>query len=583
MKRAFGALGLLAILLGPLAGPASAEPGTTERTSVSSSGAQGNDISGRLSQPSLSDDGLVSVYDSQARNLVPADTNNAVDVFAHERVSNVTERVSVSSAEVQANDSSEEGAPDGDGSLVAFESSATNLVTGDTNDADDVFLRDRPAGTTVRISVSSAGAQADGSSGAPDLTPDGRLAAFFSDATNLVAGDTNATRDVFVRDVLTGTNELISVSSAEVPGNLFSAPPAISDDGRFVAFGSFANNLVAGDANGNLDVFVRDRTAGTTELVSVSSAEVQGDSLSSGAAISADGRYVAFFSEATNLVAGDTNATRDIFVRDRIAGTTERVNVSSDEAEADAQSSFSIRGDSTVPAISDDGSVVSFDSFATNLVPDDTNGQPDAFVRDRVAGVTERVSVSSAGEQGNDGSSDTDVSGDGLVVTFISKASNLVPGDTNVCPLFNTPGHCPDVFVHDRGDDGPPPTGGADVAVAMTDSPDPVRFRSTLTYSIVVSNGGPDAATGVTLTDALPTQVRFVSVTTTAGTCTTGPRRTVTCSLGTVASGATVTVTITTTASQPGTATNTASVTSTSTDPVTTNNSDTETTRIIAR
>ncbi|MDQ3782416.1 MAG: hypothetical protein M3349_05690, partial [Actinomycetota bacterium] len=435
--------GLLATATG-----AGASPGVTELVSVSTSGVQGNGISGRFGPSAISADGLTAAFDSEASNLVAGDTNGVVDVFAHDRDTNVTERVSVSTAGVQGNDDSDTASVNGDGLVVAFDSDATNLVGDDANLADDVFVRDRAAGTTERVSVASDGTEGDDSSFSPDISPDGRFVVFISDAANLVPGDTNETRDVFVRDRTLDITERVSVGSGGEEADSFSAPGAISDDGRFVAFGSFASTLVPGDANGTLDVFVHDRDTDTTERVSVDSTGGEGNGLSSGAAISGDGRFVAFFSEASNLVAGDTNGVRDIFVHDRDTGITERVNVSTEGEEADAQSSFSVQGDSSVPRISGDGSRVSFDSFATNLVPADTNGFPDAFVRDRTAGTTTRVSVDSSGVEGNEGSSDTDISADGLVVSFISLASNLVPNDTNVCFGF-VDGHCPDVFVHD--------------------------------------------------------------------------------------------------------------------------------------
>jgi len=188
---------------------------------------------------------------------------------------------------------------------------------------------------------------------------------------------------------------------------------------------------------------------GITERVSIASDGTQGNNMSGrrGApASSANGRFIAFDSLASNLVVGDTNAIDDVFVRDRQTGTTERVSVASDGTQGDAQSNG--------PAISADGRFVAFTSIASNLVPGDTNGVADAFVRDRQTGTTERVSVDSAGAQANDASTDPAISGDGTLVAFFSAASNLVPNDTNSCvfpavAFFN--GHCPDIFVHAGG------------------------------------------------------------------------------------------------------------------------------------
>ncbi|MDQ1535490.1 MAG: hypothetical protein QOF28_3251 [Actinomycetota bacterium] len=310
------------------------------------------------------------------------------------------QRVSLDSAGGQAAGSSFSAAISADGRYVAFESFASNLVAGDTNDVPDVFVRDNVTGTTSRVSVSSAEGQGDDSSNSPAISADGRYVAFFSLASNLVAGDTNFEYDVFVRDTVAGTTSRASVNSSGVEGN-GSSPykPSISADGRYVAFGSFASNLVAGDTNDVLDVFVRDTVAGTTRRASVDSAEVQGNENSFHPAISASGRYVAFDSGATNLVPNDINGLNsDIFVRDTVAGTTARVSVDSAEVQGNDGSYDA--------AISADGRYVTFYSGATNLVAGDTNGFSDVFVRDTIGGTTSRVTVDSAEVQGNGNSLD---------------------------------------------------------------------------------------------------------------------------------------------------------------------------------
>lgn len=428
-------------------------PGTTERVSVASDGHQGNDISGRFSPPDVSGDGRVVAFDSQASDLVPEDGNGVVDVFVHDRTTDVTELVSVSSTEVPANDESQNPSLDANGTNVAFDSDASNLVPDDRNDASDVFVRDRLFGTTELISVNNRENQGNASSFSPDITPNGRWVAFASNASNLVRDDGNETTDVFVRDRLTGTTERVSVASDGTEGNLFSSAPSISETGRYVAFSSFANNLVEGDGNGNVDVFLRDRVAGITYLVSRSTTGEQSDGLSFGPAVSADGRYVAFLSQATNLVPGDDNQAQDVYLRDMATGTTERISVNSAEEGANAQSGFSQRGSSSQVGISADGRYVTFDSFATNLVPNDTNEAIDVFRRDRLEGTTVRVSVTDVETQADGSSSDPANSADGRVVAFISQATNLVRRDTNRCPLFPEFGACPDVFVRD---DRPP-------------------------------------------------------------------------------------------------------------------------------
>jgi Tol biopolymer transport system component len=388
-------------------------------------------------------------FASDATNLVSGDTNGKTDVFVRDLVNDSTERVSVDSGGVQGNDISDGPTTiSSDGRYVTFISVATNLVSADTNGHNDVFLRDRQLGTTKLVSLDSGGLQANGHSTDASITPDGRFVAFTSFATNLVPGDTNGKLDVFVRDLQNSKTERVSLGSGGVQGDGDSLSQTISADGRCIAFRSAATNLVSGDANGFVDVFVRDRPSGITRRVSVDSngAEANANSgyNSQPVSISADGKFVAFDSFASNLVPGDLNGGNDVFLCDlRIPATeiTQRVSVDSGEAQQLSASTFAF------PSISADGRYVAFLSNAANLVPGDTNGFDDVFVRDRVAGTTERVSVDSAGTQGNNASGDygsgfaISISSDGRYVAFASYASNLVPLDSN--------GNW-DVFVHDR-------------------------------------------------------------------------------------------------------------------------------------
>ena len=309
--------------------------GTTERVSVSSSGEQANGSSGQVG---ISADGRYVAFVSAATNLVARDTNHTYDVFVRNLKTDRTLRVSVSSTGAQANHSSFDPAISADGRVVAFDSAATRLVAGDTNQVRDVFVHNRATGRTERISVSSAGVQAlrrDSSS--PGVSADGRLVVFESGARNLVSGDRNHLDDIFVHNRVTGRTKPMSVSSTGwgLQGGIV---PTISGDGRFVAFDSASAHLVSGDTNRSEDVFVRDRATGTTRRVSVSSTGVQGNEGCGLSAISADGRFVAFASLASNLVAADTNEFGDVFVRDRVSGTTRRVSVSSPGGQANDHS-----------------------------------------------------------------------------------------------------------------------------------------------------------------------------------------------------------------------------------------------------
>jgi Tol biopolymer transport system component len=447
--------------------------GTTALVSVSSAEVQGLMES---TSHAISADGRYVAFESKASNLVPGDSNGRNDIFVRDRQAGTTERVSVSSAGVQGNNTSGSPSISADGRYVAFQSFASNLVAGDTNGSSDIFVRDRLAGTTARVSVNSAGTQGNVASSSPAISADGQYVAFDSVASNLVADDTNGWQDVFVHDRGTGATARVSVSSEGEQGNRESSSASISANGRYIAFSSLASNLVAGDTNGVEDVFVRDCGScgsGTTERVSVSSAEVEGNAASGHPSINADllllvdGRYVAFESLASNLVPGEAGWDYDIYVRDRVDGTTERVSVSSTGEIGNLPS--------TLPSISAGGRYVAFESQAYNLVPGDTNGYRDVFVRDRGDGTTERVSVSGTGEQGSFTSALPSISLDGGCVAFSSLASNLVLGDANGYE---------DVFVRDQGGGAGGPTANFSASPMSGTVPLTVVFTD-------LSTGGP--------------------------------------------------------------------------------------------
>lgn len=344
-----------------------------------------------------------------------------------------TARVSTGPLGAQANAFCYNAALSNGARFIAFDSPASSLVIGDLNATADVFVHDRFTGETTLVSVSSLGTAGNGSSSAASISANGRYVAFHSFASNLVVGDNNGFADVFVHDRLTGTTTRVSLDSLGVEGNFPSLWPSISADGSCVAFISSADNLVVNDLNAQEDVFVHDRTTGVTTRVSVDSLGVEADAWSSFPAISADSNVVAFHTAATNLVPNDLNGNDDVFLHDRTSGITSRVSVDSLGTEGN--------GPSQQPALSADGTFVTFSSGASNLVPSDTNNADDVFVRDRNTGTTTRVSVSSSGQQGVFYSNEPGVSPSGRYVSFTSLASNLVGGDTNGTI---------DVFVHDR-------------------------------------------------------------------------------------------------------------------------------------
>ena len=280
----------------------------------------------------------------------PGAINYQVSVYDARK--SASTRVSVDSAGNEGNADSSEPSISGDGRFVAFASNATNLVAGDSNGVSDIFVHDRQTGATTRVSVDSAGNQSNAASWDPSVSADGRYVAFVSSASNLVAGDTNGVSDVFVHDRQTGITARVSLNSSGNQGNGQSLDPSITADGRFVAFASQASNLVTGDSNGAFDVFLRDRQTGATTRLSVNSADKQGNGDSRRLAISAAGRYVVFMSRATNLAAGDTNTAEDAFVHDRQTGQTTRLSVDNAGSQVDEQIS--------PPSISGDGRFVAF-------------------------------------------------------------------------------------------------------------------------------------------------------------------------------------------------------------------------------
>ena len=327
--------------------------------------------------------------------------------------------ISTSSSGVQGNISTSQ-APSisADGRYIVFESSAYNLVDRDTNNKSDIFLKDTLTGATTLVSTSSSGTQGNNHSSNPYISADGKHVVFESEASNLVDGDTNGYGDIFIKDIQTGVITLVSTSSSGVQGIFDSSNPSISADGKYVVFDSFSSNLVDGDTNDTLDIFLKDIQEGTLTLVSTSSSGIQGTRYysSQNPSISADGRYVAFESQAANLVSGDTGVWQDIFLKDIQTGETTLVSASSSGSQE--------WHDSYNPSISADGRYVIFERYTSGY-------KRDIFLKDTQTGALTMVSTSSSGEVGNDVSYTSSISADGRYVTFGSTASNLVSGDTN--------------------------------------------------------------------------------------------------------------------------------------------------------
>jgi Tol biopolymer transport system component len=362
-----------------------------------------------------------------------------------------------------------------DGRYVVFESNASNLVPGDTNEVSDVFVRDRRTGTTGRVNLSSSGQQTPpagdedaGVSGGGSVSADGRYVAFRSYARNLVPDATFGAGSIFVRDRRAGTTRLVSVNTDGTPMGPDAWEPMISGNGRYVVFSHFAGDLA--------DVYRYDlRTARIAHLPAATT-WWQAGGHGPGPRISADGRFVAFTSDAA-LTPGDTNGAEDVFVHDFTTGATRKVTVRTTK-------------DSYAGGISGDGRHVVFASTDATLVPGDTNGQPDIFVHDLRTGITRRVNVSGTGAQSNAMSYDMTISGDGRLIGFASTADNLVPGDTN--------GYL-DVFLHDRRTATTvrvsEPNGGGEAdgeSAGPMISADGRHIAFTSTASNLVGDTGPD-------------------------------------------------------------------------------------------
>ncbi|HKY74786.1 MAG TPA: hypothetical protein VJS45_01495, partial [Acidimicrobiia bacterium] len=421
---------LLFCTIGPV--PVGALPdsaGLTTRVSVKTGGAEATaEGPAGAGQPAVSENGFVVAFVSDATNLVADDTNGVADVFVSQ--SGAIKRVSLGAGFAQANGPSSAPAVSGDGRFVAFTSAADNLVPGDSNAALDVFVYDRQQSTVARVSVAGDGAQGDGDSRAPSIDRTGSVVAFTSEATNLVAGDANGHSDVFVRRIGVGSATTTLASAAadgSGPGDGASDEPSLSRDGTVVAFASDASNLVSGDANDHKDVFRRALADGSaTELVSLrnGSSTVAGNDDSFSPSVSVDGAQIAFASGATNLLgSSDDNDVSDIFLRTPQSKSTELVSRSCANDAADDASSD--------PRISSDtgsgGAGVSFVTDASNLLQGcsgapapDNNNLPDVYFRPLGASpiVNERISRDPAGAQFMRSSLESAVSGDGRLVAF---------------------------------------------------------------------------------------------------------------------------------------------------------------------
>jgi Tol biopolymer transport system component len=393
---------------------------------------------GQGTEASISADGRYIAFQSVA-SMDPADHNGS-DVFVRDTQTNTTTLVSRASGVAGAGGDGASGNPSisADGRYVAFRSDADNLDPDSDDSVGDVFVRDTQANTTTLVSRATgvAGAVGDGFSRDPAISADGQHIAFHSSADNLDSASDDAVTDVFLRDMQTNITTLVSRADGAggAAGDGSSQEAAISDDGTRVAFASEAGNLDADSNDVISDVFVRDNVAKTTTLVSRATgvAGAAGDGGSVEAAISADGRHVAFSSAADNIDPDSDDSVGDIFVRDTQASTTTYLS------RATGAAGLIGNGSSTAPSVSADGRYVAFESAADTLDLDSNDSVSDVFVRDTQATTTLLVSraAGAAGAVGNDHSVAPSISDDGGYVAFSSDADNLDAENAGATDVF---------------------------------------------------------------------------------------------------------------------------------------------------
>lgn len=545
------------LLMLPVTAAAVDTVGVTEQVSVSSAEEDGN---GSVfdAEPSIGADGRYVVFASDASNLVPGDTNDAVDVFVRDRLSGTTERVSVKSngkeGEFGAGSTLGVGqAITADGRYVTFSSTA-DLAAGDNDPDSDVFVHDRLTDETTRVSVASDGTEASGEG--PSISDDGRIVAFRSDSE--VLNGTSFRFHMFVHDRQTGVTERISEAPDGTPANRDSGfGPYLSADGRFVYFGSSATNLVPveGERDDTMDAFLYDRQTDTmTAITSTIDADAFTTNKAFPGGISPNGRYVTFTAGSDGFITPDENGFNDdAWLVDTQTDPFTYTLISRNDAGEQADE------ESQAGPVSNDGNLVAFESRGTNL-DGPTRFGFHIYLRDLQVGTTRVVSVAPDGGEFGRESRQPAMTPDGRVVAFH-------------LPFFDT-------YVRDMRP-------AADLAVSITDSPDPVLERNQVTYTVTVDNLGPGDAPNTTLVDTLPADPTFVSAEASQGSCVrninSNSGGVLTCDLGAIAAGGRANVTIVVEPRREGTITNTATVNAGAPDLNTDNNSDTETTTVTPR
>lgn len=421
---------LLARILAGLALSASAIPAfadTVELVSVRSTKLKPYTATNASRGTTVSADGRFIAFASDAADLVANDTNHRTDVFVRVRSTGVIERISKGTGGQESNSDSASPVLSADGRYVAFVSDASNLVSLDKNSTSDVFVYDRQLKSMSRVSLSSTGAESRGDSAhlihsAPSISGDGRFIAFTSTATNLVSGANTTMKRVYLRDRTAGITTLQSVNSSGTRANADSYDGKISANGYYVVFESLASNLVPSDTNGRSDIFVRNQTSKAVNRVSVNTSGAQGNAGSFNPAISTDGKFVVFASNASNLIASDNTTDADIYLHDRGTGQTSRIS--------SGQSPY-FDSEAASPAISDNGRYVAYQASFPQQI----------YRRDRQTGALKQISSGYPVFFHPEGSLAPSISADGRFIAYSSDSPTLVPYDSN---------EWPDIFLYDN-------------------------------------------------------------------------------------------------------------------------------------
>lgn len=531
MRRAAPIL-LLTIVLATPGGAALSEAGDLDLVSASAAGSGGN---GESLGPALSADGTLVAFSSTATNLHPADGDSEYDVFLKDLESGSVTLVSRAADGTKANGRSVGAAISADGTRVAFSSGATNLHAAGV---PGIYVKDLLTGALLFASTTQDGVPANAGGESLSLSADGTRLAFSTVATNLDPRDPIADSDVYVKDLATGRLWLASVSAAgEKKVGLFGATVAsLAADGGSVAFHSDAGGLHPADADQKGDVFVRDLETGELTLASTRDDGVKGDGQSSQPSLSADGTKVAFTSFSTNLDPAVTSSGfSSVYVKDLAGGD---LTLASRTAAGGP-----ILGGGFGISLSADASRVAFASLSRLADPGDADTIADVYVKDLATGALFLASTTKTGVKGNGASYPSSLAPGGDVVAFRSDSTNLHPGDSDSAP---------DVYAKALGAvPQPVPSGGPDLNVVQTDSPDPVLAGQRLTYELRVRNDGPVGATNVMLVEELDAGVRLESVGTSRGTCVPADLA-VRCDLGSLAAGETAELTVIVTPLQQG-------------------------------